>query len=173
MLSRVADSLYWMSRYLERAEHTARLIDVDLQLRLDQSPEAGAGRWLRLLEASQVAPPEDGKIDAESLTHVLTLDRTNPSSIFSCVAAARENLRQVCCSLALAQNHFRHPGAQRAMVVNFCKAKIFEWQVAQTLHRVVRREFAAANLIEQFADGFGVHEGLSSRHQQSARRGPE
>ncbi len=51
MLSRVADSLYWMSRYLERAEHTARLIDVDLQLRLDQSPEAGAGRWLRLLEA--------------------------------------------------------------------------------------------------------------------------
>ena len=68
MLSRVADSLYWMSRYLERAEHTARLIDVDLQLRLDQSPEAGAGRWLRLLEASQVPPPEDGKIDAESLT---------------------------------------------------------------------------------------------------------
>ena len=64
MLSRVADSLYWMSRYLERAEHTARLIDVDLQLRLDQSPEAGAGRWLRLLEASQVPAPEDGKIDA-------------------------------------------------------------------------------------------------------------
>jgi uncharacterized alpha-E superfamily protein len=95
MLSRVADSLYWMSRYLERAEHTARLIDVDLQLRLDQSPETGAGRWLRLLEASQVPPPEDGSIDASSLTHILTLDRTNPSSILSCVAAARENLRQV------------------------------------------------------------------------------
>ena len=95
MLSRVADSLYWMSRYLERAEHTARLIDVDLQLRLDQSPEAGAGRWLRLLEASQVPAPEDGKIDATSLTHILTLERTNPSSILSCVAAARENLRQV------------------------------------------------------------------------------
>ena len=95
MLSRVADSLYWMSRYLERAEHTARLIDVDMQLRLDQSPEAGAGRWLRLLEASQVPAPEDGKIDAASLTHILTLDRTNSSSILSCVAAARENLRQV------------------------------------------------------------------------------
>src|SRR5580700_1900417 len=95
MLSRVADSLYWMSRYLERAEHTARLIDVDFQLRLDQSPEAGAGRWLRLLEASQVAPPEDGKIDAATLTQILTLDRSNPSSILSCVAAARENLRQV------------------------------------------------------------------------------
>lgn len=64
MLSRVADSLYWMSRYLERAEHTARLIDVDFQLRLDQSPEAGSGRWLRLLEALQAPVPEDGKIDA-------------------------------------------------------------------------------------------------------------
>ncbi len=95
MLSRVADSLYWMSRYLERAEHTARLIDVDFQLRLDQSPEAGSGRWLRLLEALQAPRPEDGKIDASTLTHILTLDKTNPSSIISCVAAARENLRQV------------------------------------------------------------------------------
>ena len=95
MLSRVADSLYWMSRYLERAEHTARLIDVDLQLRLDQSPEVGSGRWLRLLEAAQLPAPEDGKIDLKALTHLLTLDRTNSSSILSCVAAARENLRQV------------------------------------------------------------------------------
>ncbi len=95
MLSRVADSLYWMSRYLERAEHTARLIDVDLQLRLDQTQESDAGRWLRLLEASQVPLPEDARVDSKSLTHLLTLDRTNPSSILSCVANARENLRQV------------------------------------------------------------------------------
>jgi len=104
MLSRVADSLYWMSRYLERAEHTARLIEVDLQLRLDQSPESGAGRWRRLLDALQSATPgedaeetpqQERKIDATSLTQILTLDRTNPSSILSCVAAARENLRQV------------------------------------------------------------------------------
>lgn len=95
MLSRVADSMYWMSRYLERAEHTARLIDVDLQLRLDRSPEIGSGRGMRLLEALQVPVPEDGTIDPGNLTHVLTLDRANPSSIVSCVAAARENLRQV------------------------------------------------------------------------------
>ncbi|MGA9497299.1 MAG: alpha-E domain-containing protein [Terriglobales bacterium] len=95
MLSRVADSLYWMSRYLERAEHTARLIDVDFQLRLDQSPEAGSGRWRRLLEALQAPIPEDGTIDATTLTHILTLDKDNSSSIISCVAAARENLRQV------------------------------------------------------------------------------
>jgi len=95
MLSRVAESLYWMSRYLERAEHTARLIDVDFELRLDQSAEAGAGRWWRLLEALQAPAPEDDKIDATTLTHILTLDKTNSSSIISCVAAARENLRQV------------------------------------------------------------------------------
>lgn len=95
MLSRVADSLYWMSRYLERAEHTARLIEVDLQLRLDQSPESGAGRWLRLLNALQTLGTGDPKIEAASITHLLTLDRTNPSSILSCVSAARENLRQV------------------------------------------------------------------------------
>jgi uncharacterized alpha-E superfamily protein len=95
MLSRVADSLYWMSRYLERAEHTARLIDVDFQLRLDQSPETGSDRWWRLLEALQSPVPEDGKIDATTLTHILTLDKTNSSSIISCVASARENLRQV------------------------------------------------------------------------------
>lgn len=103
MLSRVAESLYWMSRYLERAEHTARLIDVDFELRLDQSPEAGAGRWWRLLEALQAPAPEDGKIDAATLTHILTLDKTNSSSLISCVAAARENLRQVReqCSSAM------------------------------------------------------------------------
>lgn len=103
MLSRGAESLYWMSRYLERAEHTARLIDVDFQLRLDQSPEAGSGRWWRLLEALQAPAPADDKIDATTLTHILTLDRTNSSSIISCVAAARENLRQVReqCSSAM------------------------------------------------------------------------
>ena len=46
MLSRVAENLYWMSRYLERAEHTARLVDVELELWLDQARRAGAERWI-------------------------------------------------------------------------------------------------------------------------------
>jgi len=95
MLSRVADSLYWMSRYLERAEHTARLIDVDVQLRLDQSPETSSGRWHRLLQAAHTLVSVGDQSDATALTHALTLDRTNPSSIVSCIASARENLRQV------------------------------------------------------------------------------
>jgi uncharacterized alpha-E superfamily protein len=95
MLSRVADNLYWMSRYLERAVHTARLMDVDHQLRLDQSPEAVSGRWTGLLEALQIEAPVNVPLDSETLTFLLTLDRTNPSSLLSCVAAAREDLRHV------------------------------------------------------------------------------
>jgi uncharacterized alpha-E superfamily protein len=95
MLSRVADSLYWMSRYLERAEHTARLIDVDLQLQLDQSPGADAGRSLRLLAASHIDTLASANDDSAGLSQMLAFDRSNPSSIVSCVASARENLRQV------------------------------------------------------------------------------
>jgi uncharacterized alpha-E superfamily protein len=94
MLSRVADSLYWMGRYLERAEHTARLVNVELQLWLDQSPEVGAGRWRFLLEALR-APAVEGPIDPTRLLNTLVFSRSNASSIVSCIASARENLRHV------------------------------------------------------------------------------
>src|SRR5271163_3871687 len=94
LLSRVADNLYWMSRYLERAEHTARLVDVELQLWLDQSPEAGAGRWRFLLEALH-APAVEGPVDPTRLVNTLVFSRSNASSIVSCITTARENLRHV------------------------------------------------------------------------------
>jgi uncharacterized alpha-E superfamily protein len=94
MLSRVADSLYWMSRYLERAEHTARVVDVELQLWLDQSPQAGAGRWRFLLEALRT-PAAQGVVDPTRLANTLVFSKTNSSSIVSCIGIARENLRHV------------------------------------------------------------------------------
>jgi uncharacterized alpha-E superfamily protein len=94
MLSRVADSLYWMSRYLERAEHTARLIDVQLNQMLDQAGGDSSLRWQRLLHSLRTPPPE-GAIDAYSVTQALTFDASRTSSIVSCIAAARENARQV------------------------------------------------------------------------------
>jgi uncharacterized alpha-E superfamily protein len=94
MLSRVADSLYWMGRYLERAEHTSRLVNVELQLWLDQSPELGAGRWRFLLEALR-APAATGPVDPTRLLNTLVFSRSNSSSIVSCIASARENLRHV------------------------------------------------------------------------------
>jgi uncharacterized alpha-E superfamily protein len=94
LLSRVADSLYWMSRHLERAEHAARVIDVDLQLRLDQSRNASLEHNRRLLKALQVNEPDTG-LDQAEVTRILAFDRTNYSSIVSCIANARENLRHV------------------------------------------------------------------------------
>jgi uncharacterized alpha-E superfamily protein len=97
MLSRVADNLYWMSRYLERVEHTARLIDVNLQQMLEQSTEEEHLRWERL-RASLLAPARGENAeedDAYTMMEWFTFDTSNPASIVSSVAAARENARQV------------------------------------------------------------------------------
>jgi uncharacterized alpha-E superfamily protein len=94
LLSRVADSLYWMSRYLERAEHTARLIDVSLNLMLEQAPHEADLRWRRVLRSLNV-PLGDTPLDAYHLTYLLTFDGGNPNSIVSCIAAARENAQHV------------------------------------------------------------------------------
>jgi uncharacterized alpha-E superfamily protein len=92
LLSRVADAVYWISRYLERAEHTARLVDVAADLRLGRPATAGTGALERLyvslgLKAGDPAVPVN-LLDA-------LLDSTNRNSIASCVSAARENARQV------------------------------------------------------------------------------
>src|SRR5258708_9819949 len=107
MLSRVADGLYWMSRYLERADHAARLVDVELQLWLDQSPDAGAGRWRFLLDALSPGA-EKGPVDPTSLVDKMVFSREHPSSIVSCISASRENLRQgprKCRSRTWEQHH--------------------------------------------------------------------
>lgn len=94
MLSRVADSLYWMSRYLERAEHTARLIDVYLNHVLDQSVAAGQQRQQVLASLGSSTP--DGELDNDyQLVELVTFARNNPQSIVSAMASARENARQV------------------------------------------------------------------------------
>ncbi len=96
MLSRVADNLYWMSRYLERAEHTARLVDVHLNLALDQSnPQKPGARWERLITALHVPPLEDLTLDEYNMTQRLAFDQSNLNSIVVCIANARENARQV------------------------------------------------------------------------------
>jgi uncharacterized alpha-E superfamily protein len=95
MLSRVADSLYWTSRYLERAEHTVRLIDINLGLMLDKSQTSAERRWQRVLAA--LGHPTDGELgdDVDSLVHTLCFDTTNAVSVTSCIIEARENARQI------------------------------------------------------------------------------
>jgi uncharacterized alpha-E superfamily protein len=105
MLSRVADSLYWMSRYLERAEHTTRLLDVNLNLMLDESPISAERRWQRVLQA--LGKPKDIEWTGEpyALTEALTFDTENKASILSCIIAARENSRHVREQISTEQWH--------------------------------------------------------------------
>jgi uncharacterized alpha-E superfamily protein len=93
MLSRVADSLYWMSRYLERAEHTTRLLDVNLNLMLDD-PEGADRRWRRLLASLGRPAGVQWTGDAMSLVRHIAFSHEVPSSITSCILQARENARQ-------------------------------------------------------------------------------
>ena len=95
MLSRVADSLYWMARYLERAEHTARILAVKLEAILDQTPEDAAQSWLRVSGA--LAWPMTPLADSQraGLARTFTLDRAHPSSIVTSIRLARDNARQV------------------------------------------------------------------------------
>src|SRR5947208_12607979 len=98
MLSRVADSIYWVSRYTERAENVARFIDVNLQLMLDD-PSAGSQQWKPLVNTtgdSEAFSKRYGKeTTQENVIHFLTFDAENPNSIVSCVRAARENARTI------------------------------------------------------------------------------
>mgnify|MGYP006267083841 CR=1 FL=1 len=93
MLSRVADSLFWMSRYLERAEHVARVVNVNLNLALDRSLGAGS-QWRRLLDSLPEAPFAAGQIDAGAADRS-AIDRAFRDSTRACIGAARENARQV------------------------------------------------------------------------------
>ena len=84
-----------MSRYLERAEHTARVLDVNLNLMLEQSPDPDGRRWERLLKSLSKAAPASTVSDAYGITQTLTFDPENAASIVACITAARENARQV------------------------------------------------------------------------------
>ncbi len=95
MLSRVADSLYWMARYIERAEHTTRLIAVKLESMIEQSPEDADASWTRLLAALSGEEHLEAAQDAFSITKTLAFDRSNSSSLVSSLRAARDNARQI------------------------------------------------------------------------------
>src|SRR5262245_14101102 len=97
MLSRVAESIYWMSRYAERAENVARFIAVNLQLMLD-APDGSDQQWEPLVATT--GDHEDfakryGVPSQQNVLQFLTFDPENSNSILSCLRAARENARSV------------------------------------------------------------------------------
>jgi uncharacterized alpha-E superfamily protein len=97
MLARVAESIYWMSRYVERAENVARFIEVNLNLMLDL-PVGSAQQWQPLVETTGDAEEfakRHGKATQSNVIQFLTFDQKNVNSILSCLRAARENARSV------------------------------------------------------------------------------
>jgi uncharacterized alpha-E superfamily protein len=95
LLSRVADSLYWISRYLERAEHTARLMDVRLDLGLDRQHADDGWNFDRLYAALRVTRLVETPSSPGTLIDALIFDPDNEESVLRSVTAARENARQV------------------------------------------------------------------------------
>ncbi len=103
MLSRTADHLFWMSRYTERAENTARMLDVNYQTSLlPQSAGVAQVGWEGLLRISELMPAFEyqyGDVTSKNVLHFMVRDESNPSSIACCLRAARENARAVRGSL--------------------------------------------------------------------------
>jgi uncharacterized alpha-E superfamily protein len=99
MLSRTADHLFWMSRYMERAENTARMLDVNYQTSLlPQSTAVAEQGWRGLLSISELTndyASRYGAVHAREVMDFMVRDERNPSSIVCCLRAARENARAV------------------------------------------------------------------------------
>lgn len=101
MLSRVANCLYWMSRYIERAENTARIVDTNLQLLLDfrnLDDSTLAQHWMPIVQSTgddEAFFAKYPRATGQAVTEFLVFDVSNPNSIASSIAQARENARMV------------------------------------------------------------------------------
>ena len=105
MLSRTADHVYWLGRYAERAENLARTLDVQYRLSLLPAELAAGDRgWRHTLQTLGLGEDYAARFDEASGQHriidYLAFDRANPSSILSCLRAARENARAVRGSIS-------------------------------------------------------------------------
>jgi uncharacterized alpha-E superfamily protein len=98
MLSRIADSLYWIARYLERAQETARILDVNYYMVLEHSQAAQRLRWQPLIDIA--GDPEDfqrvhPEANSQTVFEYLAFREENPNSIAACIGRARENARTI------------------------------------------------------------------------------
>jgi uncharacterized alpha-E superfamily protein len=157
MLSRVADSLYWMSRYVERAENIARILDVNLQLMLDL-PKLAAEEQMKLWGPVLRSTGEDTDFDqhykvmsSENVIDFLTLNTKNSNSIVNCLTTARENARHVREQISL----------EMWEEIN----RTYLWMKGQTLKKIQKQgpyEFFtavknASHLFQGITDGTMTH----------------
>ena len=157
MLSRVADSLYWMSRYAERAENIARILDVNLQLMLDMpklGPEEQKALWEPVLRSTGDHEDFDKHYKvttSENVIDFLTLNTKNSNSIVNCITTARENARHVREQISL----------EMWEEIN----RTYLWMKSQSLKKIQRQgpyEFFsevknASHLFQGITDGTMTH----------------
>jgi len=177
MLSRVADSLYWMSRYLERAENTVRLLDVTMSLMLDTGGTNMEPRWQRMVAALGKPAGAEWSGNLDAMARRLVFDHINPASVTYCISTARENARQVREEISTEQwqrlnrlfHHMHSPHAQTqfSSSMNDALASIVDgvhlfqgvgdstmihgqgWQFIR-LGRSLERAYATATLLEVY-----------------------
>jgi uncharacterized alpha-E superfamily protein len=143
MLSRVADSLYWIGRYLERAEHTVRVLDVNLNLMLEAPVSRPGEQWQRILHALMV-PENLRNYNLDDLVDSMCFDLSNPASVASCIGTARENARQVRDEISSEQ-----------------------WQKLNSLYhsmaemRAPRNYALVSDLLQSLLDGIHLFEGVT------------
>lgn len=193
MLSRVADSLYWMSRYLERAENTVRQLDVTMSLMLDTGGASADTRWQRLVAALGKPAGLEWNGSLDEMAGRLIFDSLHHASVTYCINAARENARQVREEISSEQwqrlNRLYHqmhsPHAQTQFRSNIGDVivsvvdgiHLFKGVTDTTmlhgqgwhfirLGRYLERAYATATLLEVFQpDLFGAPERESSGYQ--------
>ncbi|WP_448251927.1 alpha-E domain-containing protein [Ottowia oryzae] len=137
MLSRTADHLFWMSRYTERAENTARLLNVHYETSLlPQSAAVSEYGWVGILSLSELLPAytaRHGEVTAQGVMEFMVLDESNPASIMTCLKAARENARAVRGTLTtevwetLNQTWLEFQRMRRAGAFERDPGEFFEW----------------------------------------------
>ena len=155
MLSRVANSLFWIARYIERAENTARIIDVTFNLNLLPSLRKQSSElWYPALEITGMHEtyPDDLKTSKDLIfIAYMVFDQTNPSSIFSSIKMARDNALQVRSSLStetwqtinnfwIELNNLKPNQVLKSSVLEFCEwikneSHLFRGSVLSTLLR--------------------------------------
>jgi uncharacterized alpha-E superfamily protein len=193
MLARVGDSLYWMSRYLERAENTVRQLDVTMGLMLDTSDTSAEARWGRMMASLGNPEGMEWNGDLESMARKLVFDTVSPVSVTFCINGARENARQVREEISSEQwqrlnrlyhqMHSPHAQAQFRSSINDSLASVIDgihlfkgvsdttmihgqgWQFIR-LGRYLERAYATATLLEVYQpDLFQEHEEDHSGYQ--------
>ncbi|MBN9239175.1 MAG: hypothetical protein BGO97_05760 [Micrococcales bacterium 70-64] len=94
MLSRIAESLFWIGRYIERSDGTARILDVHLQLLLEDPWIEEDLACRSLLSVMGAEAPDDAELSRQDILSILAVDRSEPASIAYSLGAARENARR-------------------------------------------------------------------------------